>query len=317
MKRIKLLKSELLYVKEIMEGSKKRKLTLKLLKGKVDRDLGKVFYKNTGGFSNNLAGAFSKLSAKGFIYSKNNFSGKNLILKLKKYGYVGLGQPFDPVLINKISSKFNKLIDDENYSYHCGQAPYYFKSSIVYSRSLIRAQKLIPKTRELLNYRICNFLEEYFQSHFKITELKLWRNFHVPDDQLKRGEIYSNNWHCDRKNSSSLKMFVYLSNVSKNDGPLFCQSIERTKEIVRMGYRDRDHPVLEKEILNDPKHVFAFLGNAGTVLFCHTVLCLHKAGIPTHGHYRDILQYEFAPSRKLLPKNWYKKLVNVYEPIRD
>ena len=45
-------------------------------------------------------------------------------------------------------------------------------------------------------------------------------------------------------------------------------------------------------------------GPKGSTLFGNVTTCLHKAGTPDEGHYRDLVQIILIPSDKPLSENW-------------
>ena len=45
----------------------------------------------------------------------------------------------------------------------------------------------------------------------------------------------------------------------------------------------------------DPKNFTRLLGPPGTAILCRTSACIHRAGIPEAGQYRDIGELRFRP----------------------
>lgn len=65
---------------------------------------------------------------------------------------------------------------------------------------------------------------------------------------------------------------------------------------------------MSPELLNNPKYVTKAIGSSGTSLLVNTELCLHRAGIPSHGRFRDIIQFRFLPSKKTLQNDWINSI---------
>lgn len=175
---------------------------------------------------------------------------------------------------------------------------------------------MIPEAVELLNDKIINIIEQYYKTYFKVEKFSFWRNYHVPSDILKKKELMSSNWHCDASNTSWVKLFVYLTDVTEDDGPFNVQSKERTKELMKLGYKNRNNYNLPQDVLENEKYVWKATGDMGTTLMCNCNLGLHKAEVPKPGRYRDLIQFQFAPSNEPLTKDWYKTFVDPNEPIK-
>ena len=87
------------------------------------------------------------------------------------------------------------------------------------------------------------------------------------------------------------KLFINLQDISLNDGPLTFYSIKDTKRLRSKSnnYHDRGYYKnlsLENEIKN--------CGKLGDSLILNTPQCIHKAGIPKFGNYRDVLFINFV-----------------------
>jgi len=166
------------------------------------------------------------------------------------------------------------------------------------------AYKNFQEIGKLLTDEIKELIQARYQSNFQVTHVMCWRNYHAPAQMLGGKEIFSNMWHCDHSNTAVEKLFVNLSDVGDDDGPFHIMPIDRTKEIIKMGYGHRRKYNLDTEILEDPKYVAKATGPAGSTLLCNTELCFHRADIPAKGHYRDLIQFKFIPSKEPLYDDW-------------
>jgi len=279
----------------------------------VERPTSRVIFKNTAGFTNNIKGKLAISQVKKINFDNKTISPNQLSEEFKSKGYIKIVKPYDPELIKRISAKFNQTINDDKYSYVRTK-----DGDTVYSRQLYSGHKIIPDSVLLLNDEIIDIVEQYYQSHFKLTTFVFFRNHHVPKEVAnKKIELLSSRWHCDAGNTSRVILYVYLTDVTEHDGPFHTQSIERTKELMKFGYKSRNNYNLPSDVLENKEYVYKITGDAGTSLMCNAHICLHRAGVPEPGHYRDIIQFQFAPSNEPLPKDWYKTFVDPHEPVRS
>lgn len=267
---------------------------------KVDLSTGKLVYGNTAGLKHNFRGDRDRSRNKTGL---DTFSDDPRVKQLTDTGILPLGTPYDKELISTLQSKYNKMIEDDRYSFikfqHEGK---------VYSRMLYMAFKNFREVGELLTDDIKNLIKGRYQSNFQVTHVMCWRNYHAPAEMLGGKEIFSNRWHCDHSNTAIEKLFVNLSDVTEDDGPFHIMSRSRTKEIIKMGFGDRKNYQLDKNILEDPKYITKATGPAGSALLCNTELCFHRADIPVEGHSRDLIQFKFVPSKEPLHDDWLDRI---------
>lgn len=302
-------------VSRIKQGLKNPKDAISVISEATDRHFGQIIFKNTAGFKNNLHGSIIRSKLKKNNPLNNSKPPDPRVQELLNTGYFFMGHPFDKSLINHISDKFNELIENEKFSFPKGQSYISKIDKRVFSRQIYEGHKNIPDSVLLLNDEISEFVQQYYRAYFKVEELEYWRNYHVPSDVSKKTEVYSNRWHCDGRPTTSIKLFIYLSDVTEDDGPFHCQSISRTRELVKMGFHDRHNPNIPQEVLEDPKYCKKMIGKKGAAVWCNTELCFHRSDIPAEGHSRDIIQYQFGPSNKPLHPDWFKTYSNPYEGI--
>tara|TARA_B110000495_G_C22927316_1_gene541988 strand:- start:306 stop:1175 length:870 start_codon:yes stop_codon:yes gene_type:complete len=269
---------------------------------------GRILYGNSAGLNHNISGSITKFKTKKIIPKKNAES--KLAQIFKKQGYATLDELFDPNLISKISKKFDQLIEDDKYSYSRSKV-----NGKIYSRGLYRGFEFIPESAELVNDKVKDLIENYYQGHFKVNLFLFSRNYHVPNEILDKHEVYANRWHCDESNSTFVKMFVYLSDVTEKHGPFHVQSKSRTTQLMKMGFGNRSNYNVEIEELENKKYMTKPTGKSGTTFICNCQLGLHRAGIPDNGLYRDAICISFSPSDKPLPKNWIEFFEDPLEPI--
>ena len=265
----------------------------------MDESLGKLFYGNLAGFKFNRKG---KQNLKK-ILKQSELGSNSKVQEFWAKGFLKLGLPYKDSVLEPIRSKYNKMIESDEYSVIRTQ----YKGE-VYSRYILMSPKNIPELAGLLNDDIIDLIEQCYGSHFEVMSVYCWRNYHVPSKVVEETETFSDRWHCDKQNTDFLNLFVLLSDVTEEDGPFHIQPTDRTKYLIKKGFGNRHNYNIHPELLEDPKYVTKATGPAGTSLLCNTSLCFHKAGIPNQGRFRDILQFRFSPSEKLLQNDWINLL---------
>lgn len=258
-------------------------------------------FKNVAGFDNNLKGLITKLK---YLELKQNFQ-DNQLTEFASRGFIKVEDLYNPELIDKIKTKYNQVIEDDKYTNKI------VIDDKVYCKHINRGLTVIPEAAELVNDKVRNLLQNYYRGHFKVMRFYCGRNYHIPKHVLDKQEVYANRWHCDGDNTTFVKLFVYLSDVTEMDGPFHIQRKKRTKELIKMGFGNRNNykiPVQELE-----KTVTKLKGQSGTVFMCNCQLGMHRAGVPNTNHYRDHIVIQFGSSNKPLPKDWVKNFFDPYE----
>jgi len=282
-------------------NAKDPKKVVNFVRRNFDDSICKSLYGNVAGLKHNREGRknISKNKTKIILDASMN----EQIKKLEKDAVLVLGKPYDDSLIRIIREKYLKLIENDESSFIRTE----YKGT-AYSRQTKWDHKDIPELSQLLNDDIIKLIEGYYGSHFQVKYLICWRNYHVPPKVVSESETFSDRWHCDRRNTDIFKLFVNLSDVTEKDGPFHIMSIPRTKEVIDLGFGNRHKYKISSKILDDPSKISRAIGPAGTAMLCNTELCLHKAGIPEKEHMRDIIQFQFVPSKEPLQKNWIEKI---------
>ena len=267
----------------------------------TDESLGKIFYGNLSGFKNNIKGKRKLVKSLNQAEVESNLQVQELWSK----GYLKLGEPHKKSDLEAIRSKYNKMIESDEYSFVRTQ----YKGE-AYTREILNVSKNIPELASLLNNDIIDLIEQYYNSHLEVISVICWRNYHVPPKIVKETETFSDRWHCDKQNTDYFSLFVVLSDVTEEDGPLHFQPIDRTKYLIKNGFGNRHNYNVSPELLNNPKYVAKAIGPSGTSFLINTEFCLHRAGIPSHDRFRDIIQFRFSPSKKPLQNDWINSISN-------
>jgi len=268
---------------------------LYVIRVNTDLYLGKKIFKNDAGFAHNIHGTLTKLKTKKDTIIYNHPKASELNIK----GYATLGIPFRSSTIEKIVTKYNNLIEDKIESSIRTEF-----EGIVYSRMVNQIYKKIPEIAELITDEISTIIKQHYRSNFQVHHVLAWRNHHVPPAVVAKKELFASHWHCDGRDTSRITLFVNLSDVTEEHGPLHVQSKERTKELINMGFGGRHQYKLSMDVVEDPKYVIRNIGPSGTAVLCNPQLCFHRAGIPRPSKIRDMLEIRFKPSNEPLSQNW-------------
>jgi hypothetical protein len=280
---------------------------------KADIWVGTKIFKSKVGFINNVTSAGKIVQNADPQLSEQNPELYHLI----KNGFTPFNNSYDKSLILKLQEKFNALMIDDKYSY-----PYAGYNDKIYKREMINPAVNFPELSSLITEDVIKIVEGYYTNGcFTIKHIGCGKNYHVPEKIRKDHEMFSNFWHFDFNETSEMKYFVYMSDVTEKDGPFHAQTKSRTQELIKMGFDNRTNYGLPLDVLEDPKHVQKMKGPVGTSFFGHPAVIVHRAGDPFEGHVRNLVQFEFAPAKEKLPKDWIKNVIphemHRYDPITD
>jgi len=260
---------------------------------RIDDFAGKKFYGNTVGLKRNLVGSMNRTKIDENLKNINP-----LAYELAQNQFLLMEKIYDTSLISKIKSKYDQMIESKENSVilaeHEGQ---------VYSRHIRRPIQTLPELADLLIDDVTNIIKGYFGRNFAVKHVNCFRHYHIPKEDSST-DFISNHWHCDRRNTSEMKLFVCLSDVTPDDGPFHVQSMERTKYLMNAGFGNRDDYKIPLDVLEDPQYDKIAIGTAGSAYFANANLCFHKAGIPEPGHVRDLANFVFIPSDEPLKDDW-------------
>lgn len=290
---------------EIREAIHDPKKALRVANHRLDVAIGKLLFKNTAMFTQNIDGVITrrKMQKQNKDYLKGRPKNQ-LAEEFKDKGHVGLGCIYEKSLIETLSSKFVSMIENEQFSVIRAE-----RDGQVFSRGISLVAKHIPEISKLMTKEVIDIYEQYYGGPFEILDVYAWRNYHVPDSILEKHKgVYSDDWHCDGHNTTWTKLMVYLTDVTEQDGPFNIQTLERTKELIEKGFGSRNDPKLPAQVLEDSKYSTRYVGPKGSVVACNTTTCLHRATIPAKGHFRDIIQFQIGPSNTPLSPDWPKRL---------
>lgn len=259
-------------------------------------ELPRLYYGNDAGFQENY-GAWKELRA---LQARAPVAPgpDRESASLRREGFLALGKPYPPSLVESIRNKFEALIRSDA-SLPIGPR---VKEAI---RGIVDPLEHIPELEQLLSPAIRTILQGYYRTHFKVEHVRLWRNVHV-EGPAAHQDVFSNLWHNDHDPVTLLRLFVYMTDgVTRDTGATRFHGIPATKQIMRRGYMRR-RAILPpaRRILEDESRMLFFEGDAGSACLLNPQLCLHRAGVPGPGSHRDMIQFTLAPSDRPLPEHW-------------
>lgn len=269
----------------------------KLIIGQIPR----MIYGNDAGFINNIKA--SRELAQFRRTTQLDFPTDEKVNFLTKEGYLRIDPACSKEIMDRIVAKHAELIHDDKHSTYIGPRV----------REAIRAinEPIIsnPDIRFLLTDEIKSIIEAHYKTHMKVVHVRCWRTHHV-DGVMANQDVYSNLWHNDPHPITLLRLFVYLTdNVNYETGAFRLHNITSTKKLMRNGYLRRRAIVgPAAKIIESPSSMIVFEGNKGAGCIANPQLCLHRAGIPAPGKYRDMVQFTLAPSSTPLSENWHLEL---------
>jgi len=215
-------------------------------------------------------------------------------------GFVELGYPFDPQLVNDIKSKFCELIENQERD---GQD--------LKKREVKPAVLEIPRIAELLNSEILEIVRSYFPGNFEVSHVAAWRNYHLGKIGETR-DFVSNLWHNDQSPVGTLKMFLFLSDdVTRNNGSTKVFKINQSKKIMRLGYFQRNFifgPA--RKYVQDTSKINFLEGNTGFSFIFNPQQALHAAGLVAINRHRDVAVITMRPSENASHENWTQRVID-------
>ena len=210
--------------------------------------------------------------------------------EMREKGYMVFEGLYDEALVKPIQEKVNEAFKREgSYEQRSGK----------YSLRLTQSFIDIPEIGQILKPEIINALCDYYQAYIDIATVNAWRNL-PPDEEAPHG-VYSSTWHTDRRMPIMTKLFYLVRDTTEQDGPFHIMNRPTTRRIIQGDYKTRFDPGPE---VDNPDNHLKLTGKAGSILIGNTTQCMHKAGLPEPGHFRDLIQFQFLPSANPLPENW-------------
>jgi hypothetical protein len=166
-------------------------------------------------------------------------------------------------------------------------------------------QAVIPDAPTLIDDRFVHAIQSCIGSNFRLLNISLTRNYHIPAELGEKYDLLSDRWHFDHQYLDIFFMFVCLSEVTREDGPTHALSAPDSRALLDLGFdcaiREKDpNGGLSREVIQSMPSLTLCAGPPGTKLMSHTTLCLHKGGgAPPKGRVRDIALFRFQHSKEM------------------
>ena len=166
-----------------------------------------------------------------------------------------------------------------------------------YQKKIILSKESLNSVIELIfDRQFCDFLSSQTGFKYTIDFFGAYQNFSIPEEE-KDKPWYANHYHLDKPNSRNmLKIFIPMSNIGINDGPLELLGLNETKQF------------LMKRIDIESTEKFYLMGGLGDIFLCKLNLCLHKATIPKYPATTNLIMIQLNPSSGwFVNSNLYKR----------
>ena len=143
-------------------------------------------------------------------------------------------------------------------------------------------------------------IEKYYNGKVFVGDVRISRNYDLDhlNERDKYKEVYSNYFHVDHYTYNYFKLFININKIDEDNGPLHYYNIKDSKLLIaKSKYKSRnDYKDIEIKGINKN------LGDRGKSLIVNTTECIHRAGVPKYGCYRDVLFITFI----VTPNNLFK-----------
>ena len=263
----------------------------------------------------------------GFFYNfiirkfsqKNISSEKKDLTFLKQHGYMIEKKFFDNESINSLSIKFNQMLernfDKFKFDIHPEINTREFKTNNLNCANVYKFTNYVslpdpllyfPEIIDLIDKKIINLIYYYFGVMPSLTGINLRRSFSNNLPQMG-----TQNYHSDENSFHFLKCFIYLNNVTLDNGPFTYVAGSHLKKNIfdSSKYHYSDESIKKKFGAKNIKHI---TGDAGDFVIANTK-GYHKGNRLIQG-YRDMFTLHFGLHREYFKKNngpkIYKNILN-------
>lgn len=250
----------------------------------VNQTLSKVLFGSYIGLDKFLIG-YTKILYHG--KKRLRFQKSSGLEQLLSQGYVKFDSPIDEVKLNSCYSEIKEKLDDQNNVIKLSNTDKFKGEGF---KKLLKNPDKINGIYDLIPQHVFDILVEFYGTEKFHIIPEVWRNFHVPNQIIKDNEILSDRFHLDANDYSLLKLFILVHQVDNTLGPYTFIDKKNSKKFIRSReYISRNN--YKEEVLD--QCAIKVTGDAGMYVLGHNAFCLHKAGIPSEGKFRDIIQFKF------------------------
>ena len=280
---------------------------VKKLKSDFSIFLSRVLLSNEGGLDLFVLGKIKLFWAR-LCFNNNSasYQADDVLLDLRRNKVAKVDLNIPSKTLETIRTKIEQHIENPKYSQVRGSR-YGNTEKKYYTRILKDAVFSVSEIKDILTPELCNTIQDYFKSNIGITSVLIWRNYHVDESEGNKVK-YSNDWHYDYIAPTELKLFINMTDVTEDHGPLHViPHLSSVKLYQNKIFRGR-HKENNIEAIEATSDLIKHTGNAGSAVFTHASYCLHRADIPKKGKFRDMLEIQFHPSSNPLDSGLYKSL---------
>ena len=165
--------------------------------------------------------------------------------------------------LNVSQQRFDFILNENEISFFSNK---YQKKFILSQDNLNSIVKLI------FDRDFCNFLTSQTGFKYSVDFFGAYQNFPIPKENIDK-PWYANHYHFDKPNSKNmLKVFIPMTKIGINDGPLELIDINKKKQ--------------------------SLVGGFGDIFLCKLNVCLHKAGVPKEDNKTNLIMIQLNPSKK-------------------
>ena len=200
-------------------------------------------------------------------FLRRNFKSK---LDLEKDGFLKITSKSE---LNISKQKFDFLLNENEISFYSNK----------FQKKIILCQENLNSIINLIfDDQFCNYLTSLTGFKYSIDFFCAYQNFPIPKEHIDK-PWYANHYHLDKPNSKNmLKIFIPMSEISMNDGPLELIDINKRKKYL--------------------------IGDLGDIFLCKLNVCPHKAGVPKDGNKTNLIMMQLNPSSEWqLNANLYQR----------
>ena len=164
-----------------------------------------------------------------------------------------------------------------------------------------------PYVRFCLQDEIIGIVSRYLREIPILTHIGVWNS--SPKYFVEHEYSETQFFHCDGDAGTQIKIFICVSNVTEESGPLCLLDARQSKTArrrLRYRYHSSDYRVTDDEMgsVLPNYNIFQCIGDRGTIFFADTSKCFHYgARIADRERSRVLVWFNFIPiSQTLVPK---------------
>ena len=154
----------------------------------------------------------------------------------------------------KITTKSKLAISKQRFDFILNKNEISFYSNKYQKKFILSQDNLNSILKLIFDRDFCNFLTSQTGFKYSVDFFGAYQNFPIPKENIDK-PWYANHYHFDKPNSKNmLKVFIPMTKIGINDGPLELIDINKKKQYL--------------------------VGGFGDIFLCKLNVCLHKAGVP-------------------------------------